>query len=241
LGLRPYQPRGTPGIAETLAGEAAAVAGLQAGDQVLAVNDVPLDNPRALVDWVQAHPDEAVRIHIRRDGVEREIEVKLGSMTADGERLGRLGAQIGIDGREWEALRTERRLGPLAAVPAALDQTWSVSMLTVRLLGRMVVGDVSWRNISGPIQIANYAGKTASIGFEAFLGFLALVSVSLAILNLLPVPVLDGGHLLYYAIELVRGRPLSEEAQAVGQQIGMAALLLLMGMAFYSDILRLFS
>jgi regulator of sigma E protease len=241
LGLRPYQPRGTPVIAETLAGEAAAVAGLQAGDQVLAVNDVPLDNPRALVDWVQAHPDEAVRIHIRRDGVEREIEVKLGSMTADGERLGRLGAQIGIDGREWEALRTERRLGPLAAVPAALDQTWSVSMLTVRLLGRMVVGDVSWRNISGPIQIANYAGKTASIGFEAFLGFLALVSVSLAILNLLPVPVLDGGHLLYYAIELVRGRPLSEEAQAVGQQIGMAALLLLMGMAFYSDILRLFS
>lgn len=241
LGLQPYQPRGTPVIAETLAGEAAAAAGLRAGDEVLAVNGAPVDNPHALVDRVRAHPDETVRLRIRRDGDERVVTVKLGGVTVDGERQGRLGAQIGIDSREWEALRTERRLGPLAAVPAALGQTWSVSALTVRLLGRMVVGDVSWRNISGPIQIANYAGKTASIGLEAFLGFLALVSVSLAVLNLLPVPVLDGGHLLYYAVELVRGRPLSEEAQAVGQQIGMAALLLLMGLAFYNDILRLFS
>lgn len=239
LGLAPYRPDGTPLIAEALSGEAAAEAGLQAGDKVLAAGGAPMNNPQALVDWVRAHPGETVAFRIERNGDERTVEVTLGSAVVDGERQGRLGAQIGIDSREWEALWTERRLGPLAAVPAALRQTWSVSALTVRLLGRMVLGDVSWRNISGPIQIANYAGKTATIGLEAFLGFLALVSVSLAILNLLPVPVLDGGHLLYYAIEIARGRPLSEGAQAVGQQIGMAALLLLMGLAFYNDILRL--
>lgn len=239
LGLVPYRPDGTPLIAEALPGEAAAMAGLQAGDKVLAAGDAPMNSPQALVDWVRARPGETVTFRIERNGVERTVEVTLGGAVVNGERQGRLGAQIGIDSREWQALWTERRLGPLAAVPAALQQTWSVSALTVRLLARMVVGDVSWRNISGPIQIANYAGKTATIGLEAFLGFLALVSVSLAVLNLLPVPVLDGGHLLYYAIEIARGRPLSEEAQAIGQQVGMVALLLLMSLAFYNDILRL--
>ncbi|MES1944173.1 peptidase M50, membrane-associated zinc metallopeptidase [Salinisphaera sp. PC39] len=241
LGLAPYRPDGTPVIAEALSGEPADAAGLRAGDKVLAAGGEPMRDPQALVDWVKAHPGETVSLRIRRDGREREVRVSLDAMTVDGERVGRLGAQLGIDSDEWAALQTERRLGPLAAVPAALEQTWSVSALTVRLMGRMLVGDVSWKNISGPIQIANYAGKTASVGLEAFIGFLALVSVSLAVLNLLPVPVLDGGHLLYYAIELVRGRPLSEEAQAMGQQLGMVALLLLMSLAFYNDILRLLS
>ena len=120
-----------------------------------------------------------------------------------------------------------------------MSKTWEVSALTVRLMARMVTGDVSWRNVSGPIQIANYAGQTASIGVEAFVGFLALVSVSLAVLNLLPIPVLDGGHLLYYSIEWIRGRPLSEAVQVAGQQMGMVALLMLMTLAFYNDILRL--
>lgn len=241
LGLAPYRPDGTPVIAEVLADEPADAAGLRPGDKVLAAGGEPMRDPQALVDWVQAHPGETVTLRIRRDGRERDVRVTLDAMTVDGERVGRLGAQLGIDSDEWARLQTERRLGPLAAVPAALEQTWSVSALTVRLMGRMLVGDVSWKNISGPIQIANYAGKTASVGLEAFLGFLALVSVSLAVLNLLPVPVLDGGHLLYYAIELVRGRPLSEEAQAAGQQVGMVALLLLMSLAFYNDILRLLS
>ena len=239
LGLVPYRPDGTPVIAEALAGEPADAAGLRAGDKVLAAGGEPMRDPQALVDWVKAHPGETVSLRIRRDGREREVRVTLDAMTVDGERIGRLGAQLGIDSDEWADMQTARRLGPLAAVPAALEQTWSVAALTVRLMGRMVVGDVSWKNISGPIQIANYAGKTASVGLEAFIGFLALVSVSLAVLNLLPVPVLDGGHLLYYAIELVRGRPLSEEAQAMGQQLGMVALLLLMSLAFYNDILRL--
>jgi len=239
LGLEPYRPKGTPIIAETLSGSAAATAGLQAGDRVLAVAGEPVEGAQALIDRIKSRPGERVMMTIERDGTRRQVEVRLDRQAGDDGPIGRLGAQIALETDEWEALRTERRLGPLAAIPAATGETWRMSILTVRLLWEMVVGEVSWRNISGPIQIANYAGKTASIGLEAFLSFLALVSVSLGVLNLLPIPVLDGGHLLYYLAELVRGRPLSEEVQAAGQQIGMAALLLLMGLAFYNDLLRL--
>lgn len=240
VGLTPYRPKGVPVIAEVLSDSPAARAGMQSGDRVLAVDGESVTGPRALVDWVQAHPGERVPVRVERDGQKRTLSVDLATTRQNGETTGRLGARIGVDAGEWESLRTVRRLGPLAAVPAALNETWSVTSLTVRMLWRMVLGDVSWRNISGPIQIADYAGKTASVGLEPFLSFLALVSVSLAVLNLLPVPVLDGGHLLYYLIELLRGRPLSEEAQAMGQQVGLVALLLLMSLAFYNDIARLF-
>lgn len=240
LGLAPFQPPATPVIADVMDGSAADQAGLRAGDQVQAVAGQPVDSPRALVESVQARPGEQLQFTVRRDGRDIELSVTLESRRNDaGEAQGRLGARIGVDGEAWQAMRTTRQLGPLAAIPAAVTKTWDVSALTVRLMARMITGDVSWKNVSGPIQIANYAGQTASIGLEAFVGFLALVSVSLAILNLLPIPVLDGGHLLYYSIEWIRGRPLSEAVQVAGQQAGMAALLMLMTLAFYNDILRL--
>ena len=240
LGLAPYQPPATPLIARVVPGSAAEAAQLQAGDEVLAVNGESVDSPQGLVDRIKAQPGERVTLAIARDGRRQEVPVTLAAAENEaGEPVGRLGAQIGVDGEAWEAMRTTRQLGPLAAVPAAVSKTWEVSALTVRLMARMVTGDVSWRNVSGPIQIANYAGQTASIGVEAFVGFLALVSVSLAVLNLLPIPVLDGGHLLYYSIEWIRGRPLSEAVQVAGQQMGMVALLMLMTLAFYNDILRL--
>ena len=239
LGLAPYQPKGTPVIADTVSGQAAAAAGLQAGDKVISANGEALNSPTALVEWVQAHPGQSISLQIEREGELLTQSVLLGSATVDGKDVGRLGAHISVDASQWEAMRTQRRLNPLAAMPAAVAETWSVSALTVRLLWRMVTGDVSWKNISGPIQIADYAGKTASVGLEPFISFLALISVSLAVLNLLPVPVLDGGHLLYYACEFVRGRPLSDKAQIMGQQFGMVALLLLMSLAFYNDIIRL--
>src|SRR5262249_32880532 len=124
---------------------------------------------------------------------------------------------------------------------AAVGQTWDPSVLTLKLMGRMVTGDVSWKNVSGPIQIAQYAGYTASIGFVSFLSFLAVVSISLGVLNLLPVPVLDGGHLLYYSVEMIMGRPLSERVQLMGQKVGIAMLVALMCLAFYNDITRLFA
>lgn len=241
LGLSPYRPPGDTIIVEPLDGSPAQQAGLQPQDRVKAVNGEPVASPQAFIDWVKAHPGETAQFNIERDGAPQTLSVRIGAEQdgASGDTTGRIGAQIGIDSEHWEAMQTERRLGPLAAVPAAVSETWSVSALTVRLLWRMVTGDVSWKNISGPIQIADYAGKTASVGLEPFLSFLALISVSLAVLNLLPVPVLDGGHLLYYAFEFVRGRPLSDKVQAAGQQLGVLALLMLMSLAFYNDILRL--
>ncbi|ROO30334.1 peptidase [Salinisphaera orenii MK-B5] len=240
LGLAPYQPPATPRIAGVVDDSPAARAGLESGDDVTAIDGRALDSPQALVDYVQARPGERVELDVTRDGERLTLPVTLARVDGDdGEPRGQLGARIGVDAAAWDAMRTTRQLGPLAAIPAAVDKTWEVSALTVRLMARMVTGDVSWRNVSGPIQIANIAGQTASVGLEAFVGFLALVSVSLAVLNLLPVPVLDGGHLLYYSIEWIRGRPLSEAVQVAGQQAGMVALLMLMTLAFYNDILRL--
>ncbi len=241
LGLAPYQPPATPVIMGTMSGSAAAVAGLKAGDRVVAVNDQRMSTPQALVDWIRAHPGEQATLTVEREDATFTRAVELARIDDDGEVIGRLGAQVGVDSDAWQSMRTVHQLGPLEAVPAAVVKTWDISALTVRLMARMLTGDVSFRNISGPIQIADYAGQTASIGLEAFVGFLALISVSLAVINLLPIPVLDGGHLLYYSIEWIRGRPLSDAVQAAGQQLGMVALLMLMSLAFYNDILRLLS
>lgn len=239
LGLVPYQPPATPVIARIVPDSPAAQSQLQAGDTIVAINGQPMQSPRMLVQWIQQHPGDQAQLTVTRDGEQLMLSLQLGQTRRQGEIIGHLGAAIGVDAQAWQAMRTTRQLGPLAAIPAAIDKTWDVTVLTLRLMGQMLVGDVSWRNISGPIQIANYAGQTASIGLAAFLGFMALVSVSLAIINLMPIPVLDGGHLLYYFIEWIRGKPLPEAVQAAGQQVGMVALLLLMGLAFYNDILRL--
>lgn len=237
LGLHP--PSLKPIIGEVLAGEPAQAAGLREGDRILSLDGQTVNSWNAVVAYISARPDESIAMRIDRDGETMVLTVIPESSEREGEIVGRIGAAVEHDPSLWQDLRVEHRLGPVSAVPAAAAQTWSMSMLTVKLLWRMVVGDVSWRNVSGPIQIANYAGKTASIGLVSFLGFLALVSVSLGILNLLPVPVLDGGHLLYYAVEAIQRRPLSEQAQMVGQQIGIAVLLLVMCLAFYNDILNL--
>jgi regulator of sigma E protease len=131
--------------------------------------------------------------------------------------------------------------GVLDSLAYGMRQTWDTSILTLRLMGRMLTGDVSWRNISGPVTIADYAGKSAEMGFSAYLRFLALISISLGVLNLLPIPVLDGGHLLYYFVEAINGRALSERAMELGQQVGLTILALLMMFAFYNDFNRLVS
>ena len=157
----------------------------------------------------------------------------------DSGRYGYLGAGPQIPDGFYDALRVQVRYGPLAAVAEAASQTWRMSWLTLRMIGRMITGDVSVKNVSGPIHIAEYAGYSAQAGIVTFLSFMAIVSVSLGVLNLLPVPVLDGGHLLYYLVELVKGSPISESVQAAGQQIGLLLLFMLMSLAFYNDISRL--
>ncbi|ROO26530.1 RIP metalloprotease RseP [Salinisphaera japonica] len=241
LGLDLYQPPATPILDRVVSGSPAARAGLESGDRVREIDGQAIDSPGGLVDIVKAHPGETITMTIERDGQPRRVEVALAAVAGekDDTRQGQLGAAITVDPSVFEGMRTTRQLGPIAAIPAATARTWELTALSVRLIGRMIVGDISWRNVGGPIQIATVAGQSASVGVVAFISFLAFISINLALINLLPIPVLDGGHLLYYAIEWIRGQPLSEAVQAVGQQVGMAALLLLMTVAFYNDILRL--
>jgi len=131
--------------------------------------------------------------------------------------------------------------GPLSALAKAAGKTTDIALFSLKMLGRMLIGEVSWKHLSGPVTIADYAGQSAQMGWLSYVTFLALISVSLAVLNLLPIPLLDGGHLLYYAVEIIRGSPVSERAMELGQRVGLALLLLMMAFAFYNDLNRLFS
>ncbi len=233
LGLNQYPPE--PILGEITKGGAAEEAGLRSGDRVLSIDGRPVKDFQELLDWVRAHPGSAANFEVRRGERTLTLTAIIRSET-DGDRtFGRLGAGVDVPDRLWE----NYRYSVWAAAPAAVAQTARMSALTLKMLYRMVLGDVSVKNVTGPIQIAQFAGYTASIGLVSFLSFIAIMSVSLAVLNLLPVPVLDGGHLLYYFVELAKGSPLSDRAQAVGQQVGLTLLIALMGLAFYNDILRL--
>jgi regulator of sigma E protease len=240
LGMQPYTPVIPPRLAEVIEGEAAALAGLRAGDLLLERDGVAIESWQDWATWLRANPDTATTLSFERDGTVVTREIRLGSALENGESVGRFGARVEVSGELWQDLRVVHRLSPLSAIGSAVIQTYDMSWLTVRMLYRMVVGDVSVKNVSGPIQIAQYAGFTASAGIITFLSFLAIISVSLGVLNLLPVPMLDGGHLLYYMIEAVKGSPVSDRTQIVGQQLGLVMLAGLMGLAFYNDLTRLF-
>ena len=175
-----------------------------------------------------------------RDGQRRELSLVPRAVEENGETIGQIGAYVREPEELGGRMRTEVRYGPTESIPKAVVKTWDMTALTVRTLWGMISGQASVENISGPISIAQYAGYSVSIGLASFLKFLAIVSVSLGVLNLLPIPILDGGHLLYNVIEWVQGRPLSEHAPQIGQQLGILLLLMLMSIAFYNDLSRLF-
>lgn len=239
IGLNPFQPVIPAVLAEVLADGSAESAGLRAGDRLLDYDGTAIASWNQWVTWVRAHPGEVTQLGFERDGARRTTSLIIGAETAGGETTGRIGARVDVPARLWDNLTTEYRLGAVEAIPAAFAQTLRMSGLTLKLLWRMVLGDVSVKNVSGPIQIAQVAGYTASIGLVSFLNFVAIVSVSLFVLNLLPVPVLDGGHLLYYGVEVLKGSPLSEGAQVLGQKVGVTLIVALMGLAIYNDILSL--
>jgi regulator of sigma E protease len=244
LGLAPADPPIPPVLAEVMRGDPAEAAGFRPGDRLVAWHGAggsgAIGSWQQWAAWLRAHPGEAVEVDIERGGKPLTLTVILArDERSDGRAQGRFGARVDVPPGLWDNLVTEHRLSVWAAAPAAAVQTARMSALTLKMLYRMVLGDVSVRNVTGPIQIAQFAGYTASIGLVSFLSFIAIMSVSLAVLNLLPVPVLDGGHLLYYVVEMAKGSPLSDRAQAVGQQVGLTLLIALMGLAFYNDILRL--
>lgn len=233
LGLRPAWPAV---VGEVSPGSAAEAAGLRAGDRIVSLDGRPVHTYDQVSPLLQelAGPDRPLALGIERDGRRQGLEVRPQRAERDGQpvwQLGVLAAPL-----EQDALL---RFGPLAAVPAALAETRQMTSDVLGMLWRMVSGQASLKNISGPITIARVANGSAELGPAWFFNFLAILSLSLCIMNLLPIPVLDGGHLLYYLIELVKGSPVGERGLVAGQYIGLALLAGLMGLAFYNDILRL--
>ncbi|HVY64920.1 MAG TPA: RIP metalloprotease RseP [Gammaproteobacteria bacterium] len=220
----------------------AAAAGLEGGDEVIAVGDKPVRSWDQWVSYIKQRPGESVDVTVRRGGHERTFTVAIGTVQEGGKTVGRIGASRAttLPPGLLDSLRAEQRYGVLESLPRGVEKTWEMSALTVRMLVRMVVGDVSLKNMSGPLTIADYAGESAQAGLAPFLSFLAAVSISLGILNLLPIPMLDGGQVVYQIAEWFKGSPLSERALVLGQQIGVFFLIVLMSFAFYNDLSRIF-
>jgi len=239
LGLQVFQPPIPPVVGRVLDGSAAEAAGLRAQDRVLAIDGTPIATWQEMVKFVSARPEKVVRIELQRGAQRLTVSAIVARAEEGGRAIGRLGVEIAPSPELWQDLRAESRLGPVAALPAAIGQTWRMSALTLKMLWRMALGDVSIKNVSGPIQIAQVAGFSAQVGLVSFLSFMAVVSISLGVLNLLPVPLLDGGHLLFYMIEAVKGSPLSDRAQEAGQKVGLTFLMMMMGLAFFNDVMRL--
>jgi len=217
-------------------------AGFRSGDRVVSADGEPVNSWFGWVEYVRERPGQTVSVVLERGGVERTLELTIGLAEDGGQAVGRIGAGVDAELARgiYDRARTEQRYGVVDALSNGVSKTWEMSALTVRMLGRMLVGDVSVRNISGPLNIAAYAGDSARAGVTTFLSFLAIVSISLGILNLLPVPLLDGGQIVYQLAELVKGSPLSERSMIIGQQVGMLLLIVLMSFAFYNDLSRMF-
>ena len=231
---------GAPLIDQVIADKPAARAGLNAGDRIVAIDGSPVNSPADVATKTNARPGEPLTFTIERDGVARDVVIVPDTVEQNGRRVGIAGVRLAVDPARAEKLAVTVRYGVVDALAQGARKTWELSEFTLRMLGRILIGDASLKNISGPITMADYAGQSAQAGGLVFVGYLALISISLGVLNLLPVPLLDGGHLLYYLAELIKGSPVSDRAFEVGQRIGMAVLAMLMALALFNDLSRLF-
>ena len=238
LGIRPWRPALPPVLAELDPKGPAQAAGLKTGDRLLALDGQALGDWQQVVDLVRVRPDTKIVLKVERDGAQIDVPVTLavrGEAKAAGGYLG-----AGVKGVEWPpSMVREVSFGPLAAIGEGARRTWTMSVLTLDSLKKMLFGELSVKNLSGPITIAKVAGASAQSGVADFLNFLAYLSISLGVLNLLPIPVLDGGHLLFYLIEWARGRPLSDRVQGWGMQIGISLVVGVMLLALINDLGRL--
>ncbi|KLV08506.1 zinc metallopeptidase RseP [Photobacterium aquae] len=239
LGITPYSPKITLTISQLVDDGAAIAAGLRLNDEITAINGQPVSDWMQVVEAIRAHPGKEMNIEVRRDGkpvtVLLQPKAKAGK---DGELIGYAGFAPKVE--PWpESYRINLQYGPVEAVGKAAEKTWQLVMVTFDMVAKLVTGDVAMKNLSGPISIAKGAGMTADYGVVYFLGFLALISVNLGIVNLLPLPVLDGGHLMFFAIEAVTRRPVSERVQDIGYRVGSAILVVLMAVALFNDFTRL--
>jgi len=240
LGLKPWMPIIKPVIGKLMEDGVAKAAGLETGDLLLSADGVEIKDWQQWVDYVQARPEVEINLLIERHDLRISLKLTPRKEEQGGKSIGKIGAGVDIPQDLLDSLRVKHALSPWEAVPAAFEKTGFYISTTLKMMGKMFIGSASVDNLSGPISIAQYAGQSADMGLSAFLRFLGLVSVSLGVLNLLPIPVLDGGHLLFFAIEAIKGRPISEKVQLAFQQIGMFLLFSLMAFAMFLDIGRFF-
>jgi regulator of sigma E protease len=240
LGLKPWTPKLKPIIGNILPDNAALAAGLQKGDLVVSADGVSVSDWMQWVEIVKKRPERSIQLVVERDGVQLPMSITPKKVQLEQGAEGKIGASVYVPEDLQKSMQVNYSLSVLDAIPDAIKTTVTYSLSTVKMLGKMFVGEAAVENLSGPISIAQYAGQSASIGVVAFLKFMAVVSVSLGVLNLLPVPVLDGGHLIFFGIEGLLGKPVPEKIQLFFQQVGMTLLLLLMAVAMFFDVQRLF-
>ena len=239
LGLNIVKLKLPPIIGEIEKNGAAQSSGLLQNDRIIAVNSNLVDSWQEWVEIIQENPDKSLNVELLRDEALINIELRPKNYEINGKNIGRIGARPAVNDDLYSSYFALEQYSLHLAILRAFDKTWEMSVLTLKVLAKMISGDASVKNLSGPISIAKYAGQSASIGATALLTFLAIVSISLGVLNLLPIPLLDGGHLVYYIIEFFTGKPVSDSVQMTGQQIGIVLLFGLMGLALYNDFVRL--
>lgn len=241
LGFDFWEPAIPPVLAQVVPEGPAGKAGLKAGDEVLAIDGVAVNDFRDIVTRVSARPGETIEVRYRRAGGENIARVAVATEEVQGKKVGRIQVARPQDIKYPQSMLLHTDLSPGEALSRATAEAWNMTVLQARLFWRMLLGNVSLKNLSGPLSIAEFAGESAEAGIAPFMGFLVLISLSLGFLNLLPIPILDGGQIVYQLIEWVKGSPMSERAQAFGQQVGIALLILLMSVALFNDIARQFN
>jgi regulator of sigma E protease len=241
LGIRFFRPDIPPLVGKVMAGSPGESAGIRQGDEIFSIDGVAVHNWNEFVLLVREAAERPLQVELLRGGQTVAVNVVPEAISERGKRIGRIGVAVAESRDSSREVRIFVRYGFFAAGAKAVVETWDKSVFSLAMLGKMLTGEVSWRNLSGPVTIADYAGQSARLGIDYYLRFMALVSISLGVLNLLPIPVLDGGHLMYHMIEVVRRRPLSERAMEISQQVGLSILFVLMAFAFFNDMNRLFS
>ena len=239
LGFSLYQPDMPARIGEVLKDSPAALAGLQTNDLVLSLNEQKITNWEMFVQKIKDSPNNPVKILLQRESSELRFTVVPQSFVENGKTIGRIGAGLKVDQSILDKILITKHFSPAQAFSEAVGKTWETAMFSLKMLGNMLTGNISWKSMSGPVTIASYAGQSANMGVKVYIGFLALISISIGVLNLLPIPLLDGGHFMYYMVEFFTGKPVPEMVLNIGQRLGFIILGCLMVLALFNDMNRL--